>query len=79
MTAAEDNAAVVRRYRDLVWNNGEVPAIEELVDDDFTNFGIGGWAATPRCGTSSRPSARRSPTCTRRAARAAPSDGHSGG
>ena len=48
MAAEQDNAAVVRRFWDLVWNNGELPAIEELVDDDFTNFGIqrpGGHAA----------------------------------
>src|SRR5580658_7028962 len=48
MTAEQDNAAVVRRFWDLVWNNGELPAIDELVDDDFTNFGIrrpGGHAA----------------------------------
>jgi steroid delta-isomerase-like uncharacterized protein len=40
MAAEQDNAAVVRRFWDLVWNNGELAAIEELVDDDFTNFGI---------------------------------------
>jgi predicted ester cyclase len=48
MTTEQDNAAVVRRFLDLVWNNGELSAIEELVDDDFTNFGIrrpGGHAA----------------------------------
>jgi SnoaL-like polyketide cyclase len=48
MTAEQDNAAVVRRFWDLVWNTGELTAIEELVDDDFTNFGIrrpGGQAA----------------------------------
>jgi hypothetical protein len=48
MAAEQGNAAVVRRFWDQVWNNGELPAIEELVDDDFTNFGIrqpGGHAA----------------------------------
>jgi ketosteroid isomerase-like protein len=48
MAAERDNAAVVRGFWDRVWNNGELPAIEELVDDDFTNFGIrrpGGHAA----------------------------------
>ena len=52
MAAEQGNAAVVRRFWDLVWNNGELPAIEELVDDDFTNFGIrrpGGHAAQFRC------------------------------
>jgi ketosteroid isomerase-like protein len=44
----EDSAAVVRRFWDRVWNNGELRAIDELVEDDFTNFGIrrpGGHAA----------------------------------
>ena len=48
MSAEQDSAAVVRRFWDLVWNNGDLAAIEELVDDDFTNFGIrrpGGHAA----------------------------------
>ena len=48
MTAEQDNATVVRRFWDLAWNGGELSAIEELVDDDFTNFGIrrpGGHAA----------------------------------
>lgn len=48
MAEEQDNAAVVRRYWDLVWNNGDLKAIEELVDDNFTNFGIrqtGGHAA----------------------------------
>ena len=48
MAAEQDNAAVVRRFLDLVWSKGELSAIDELVDDDFTNFGIrvpGGHAA----------------------------------
>ena len=48
MATEQDNAAVVRRFWDLVWNKGELSAINELVDDDFTNFGIrrpGGHAA----------------------------------
>jgi ketosteroid isomerase-like protein len=48
MATDQDNAAVVRRFWDLVWNKGELPAINELIDDDFTNFGIrvpGGHAA----------------------------------
>ena len=48
MAAEQDNAAVVRRFWDLVWNSGELSAIEGLVDDDFNNFGIrrpGGHAA----------------------------------
>jgi predicted ester cyclase len=40
MTVEQDNAAVVRRYWDLVWNKGELSAVDELVDDEFTNFGI---------------------------------------
>jgi hypothetical protein len=72
MAAEQDNAAVVRRFWDLVWNNGELPAIEELVNDDFTNFGIRRPAATPRCGTSSQRGARRSPTCISRSKRRSP-------
>jgi ketosteroid isomerase-like protein len=48
MAAEHDNAAIVRRFWDLVWNNGDLAAIDDLVDDDFTNFGIrqpGGHAA----------------------------------
>jgi hypothetical protein len=30
MAAEQDNAAVVRRFWDRVWNNGELPAIEGL-------------------------------------------------
>jgi ketosteroid isomerase-like protein len=48
MAAEQDNAAIVRRFWDLVWNHGELSAIDDLVDDDFTNFGItrpGGHAA----------------------------------
>jgi C-1 hydroxylase len=48
MAAEQDNVAIVRRFWDLVWNNGELTSIDELVDDDFTNFGIrrpGGHAA----------------------------------
>jgi len=25
---------------DLVWNRGDFSAIDDLVDDDFTNFGV---------------------------------------
>jgi ketosteroid isomerase-like protein len=48
MATAQDNAAIVRRFWDLVWNSGDLTAIGRLVDDDFTNFGIrrpGGHAA----------------------------------
>ncbi len=40
MASKQDNGAVVRRFLDLVWNGGELSAIEDLVDDDFTNFGV---------------------------------------
>jgi predicted ester cyclase len=41
MAAAEfDNAAIVRRYWDVVWNRGDLSAIDDLVDDNFTNFGV---------------------------------------
>jgi predicted ester cyclase len=39
MTVEQDNATVVRRYWDLVWNQGELSAVDELIDDEFTNFG----------------------------------------
>jgi ketosteroid isomerase-like protein len=40
MATEQDNAAIVRRFWELVWNQGELAAIDDLVDDDFTNFGI---------------------------------------
>jgi ketosteroid isomerase-like protein len=40
MTAEQDNAAIVRRFWDLVWNQGDLAAVDDLVDDEFTNFGI---------------------------------------
>jgi hypothetical protein len=48
MGTEHDNAAIVRRFWDLVWNKGELPAIDELVDDDFTNRGPA--AVGPVCG-----------------------------
>ena len=48
MAVEQDNGAIVRRFMDLVWNRGELSAIDDLVDDDFTNFGVrrpGGHAA----------------------------------
>jgi len=48
MAIERDSAAVVRRFWDQVWNRGDLSAIDDLVDDDFTNFGIrrqGGRAA----------------------------------
>ena len=40
MALEQDNGAIVRRFTDLVWNGGELSAIDDLVDDDFTNFGV---------------------------------------
>ncbi len=40
MALEQDNGAIVRRFMDLVWNGGELSAIDDLVDDDFTNFGV---------------------------------------
>lgn len=41
MAATEsDSAAIVRRYWDVVWNRGDLSAIDDLVDDNFTNFGV---------------------------------------
>ena len=39
MTTGQDNAVIVRRLWD-VWTGGDLAAIDDLVDDDFTNFGI---------------------------------------
>jgi hypothetical protein len=48
MPAEQDNAAAVRRFWDLAWNQGQLPAIDEPVDGDFTNTGIGGRAPQGR-------------------------------
>jgi predicted ester cyclase len=48
MGTEQDNAAIVRRLFERVWNSGDLSAIEDLVDDQFTNFGVrqaGGHAA----------------------------------
>jgi len=37
MAPEQDNAAVVRRFFERVWNAGDLSAIEDLVDDQFTN------------------------------------------
>src|SRR6188474_2519345 len=39
MTTSQDNAAVVRRLWDL-WTSGDLAAVDDVVDDEFTNFGI---------------------------------------
>ncbi|MBV9197430.1 MAG: ester cyclase [Solirubrobacterales bacterium] len=33
------NAALVRRYFDVVWNHGDLAAIDNFFGDEFTNFG----------------------------------------
>ena len=48
MPLEQDNGAIVRRFLERVWNGGDLSAIEDLVDDQFTNFGVrqpGGHAA----------------------------------
>ena len=48
MALEQDNGVIVRRLFERVWNDGDLSAIEDLVDDDFTNFGVrrpGGHAA----------------------------------
>jgi ketosteroid isomerase-like protein len=48
MALEQDNGAIVRRLCERVWNDGDLSAIEDLVDDDVTNFGVrrpGGHAA----------------------------------
>jgi predicted ester cyclase len=39
MALEQDNGAIVRRFFERVWNGGDLSAIEDLVDDHFTNFG----------------------------------------
>jgi ketosteroid isomerase-like protein len=39
VTTGQDNAAIVRRLWDI-WAGGDLAAVDDLVDDDFTNFGI---------------------------------------
>src|SRR4051812_13853481 len=34
-----DNAELVRRYFDVVWNDGNLAAVDDFFGDDFTNFG----------------------------------------
>ncbi len=31
----EENKAIVRRYAEVIWNNGQLTALEEFVDDDY--------------------------------------------
>lgn len=40
MAVEKDNGAIVRRLFERVWNGGDLSAIEDLVDDQFTNFGV---------------------------------------
>jgi hypothetical protein len=76
MALEQDNGAIVRRFFEEVWNGGDLSAIEDLVDDHFTNFGnrlpgahaamrhiVTAWrTAFPTCAMRSR---RRSCTATR--------------
>ena len=64
MGTEQDNGAIVRRLFERVWNGGDLSAIEDLVDDQFTNFGVRSQAATRRSGTSPRHGAPHFPTCT---------------
>src|SRR5690242_13118761 len=34
-----DNAALVRRYLDVVWNQGDLAAVDDFFGEEFTNFG----------------------------------------
>ena len=63
MGTEQDNGAIVRRLFERVWNGGDLSAIEDLVDDQFTNFGVrqpGGHAAMRHIATAWR----HFPTCT---------------
>ena len=35
----KNNAELVRRYFDEVWNCGDFPAVDEFFGDEFENFG----------------------------------------
>src|SRR3954453_17209877 len=35
----KDNAELVRRYLDVVWNRGDLAAVDDIFGDEFTNFG----------------------------------------
>jgi len=37
--AERDNAEIVRRYFEQVWNRGELAAVQRFFGDEFTNFG----------------------------------------
>jgi predicted ester cyclase len=39
MTSGQDTAAIVRRLWDI-WTSGDLAAVGDVVDDDFTKFGI---------------------------------------
>ena len=57
MGTEQDNGAIVRRLFERVWNGGDLSAIEDLVDDQFTNFGVrqpGGHAAIRHIATAWR-------------------------
>jgi len=34
-----ENAELIRRYFDVVWNNGDLAAIDDFFGDEFSNFG----------------------------------------
>ena len=34
-----ENAVLVRRYLDVVWNQGDLAAVDDFFGDEFTNFG----------------------------------------
>ena len=40
MAVEQDNGTIVRRFLERVWNGGDLDAIKDLVDDQFTNFGV---------------------------------------
>ena len=39
MATDQDSGAIVRRFAEVVFNQGELAAVDDFVDDDFTNFG----------------------------------------
>jgi len=37
--SARNNGELVRRYFDVVWNHGDLAAVDDFFGDEFTNFG----------------------------------------
>ena len=60
----KSNAELVRRYFDVVWNQGDLAAVDDFFGDEFTNSAIE--AMMPGGGSSPAMSARRLTSATGR-------------